>query len=84
MIAQKHGIDTACVHTVKDLFKKMRKDSSLQDEMTFLHQTIPIFKGPLKHATWIYDIRIIVQKKFKIEICKCCLVLSYIHVILMS
>ena len=49
-IIAKHGIDTAWVHTAEDLFKKMRKDSNLQDEMKFLHHSIPIFKGPLKHA----------------------------------
>ena len=61
-------MDTGCVHTVEDLFTKMRKDSSLQDEMTLLHQTIRIFKHPLKHATWIHGIRMNVQKKFKIKI----------------
>ena len=67
-ITQKHGIGTACVHTAKNFFKKMRKVSSWQDKMTFLHQAIPIFKGPLKHATWIHDIRMNVQEKFKIKI----------------
>ena len=67
-IAQKHVIDMAWLHTAEDLFKKMRKDSSLQDEMTFLHQVIPIFKGLLKHATLIYDIRMNVQERFKIKI----------------
>ena len=62
------NMDTGCVHTVEDLFTKMRKDSSLQDEMTLLHQTIRIFKHPLKHATWIHGIRMNVQKKFKIKI----------------
>ena len=42
-ISEKHGIDTACVYTSEDLFKKMRKDSNLQDEMKFLHHAIPIF-----------------------------------------
>ena len=32
-ITQKHGINTACIHTAKDLFKKMRKDFSLWDKM---------------------------------------------------
>ena len=67
-MAQKHEIDTACLHTAKDLFKKMRNNSSLQDKMTFLHQVIPIFKGLLKHATWIHDIRMNVHEKFKIKI----------------
>ena len=35
MITHKHGIDTACVHTADDLFKKMREDSSIQDEKCF-------------------------------------------------
>ena len=51
MITQKHGIDTACVHTAENLFRKMRKDSNQHDEMKILHHAIPIFKGPLKHAT---------------------------------
>ena len=67
-IAWKHGINTACAHTAKDLFKKMWNDSSQQDEMRFLHQAILIFKGPLKHATWIHDIRMNVQEKFNIKI----------------
>ena len=67
-IAEKHGIDIACLHAAKDLFKKMRKDSNLQNEMKFLHHAILIFKGPLKHATWIHDIRMNVQEKFKIRI----------------
>ena len=46
-VAEKYGIDSACVHTVEDSFKKMRKDYNIQDEMTFLHHAIPIFKGPL-------------------------------------
>ena len=62
MITQKHGIDTACVCIAEVLFKKMRKDSNLQDEMTFFHHAIPIFKGRLKHATWIHDIRMNMQK----------------------
>ena len=61
-IAQKRGINIAYVHTAKDLFKKMWKDSSLRDKMTFLHRAIPIFKGPLKHATWIHDVKINVKK----------------------
>ena len=68
MITQKHGIDTACVHIAKDLFKKMRKDSNLKDEMMFLHHAISIFKGPLRHAMWIHDIRMNVQDNFKISI----------------
>ena len=67
MIAQKHCIDTACVHTARDSFKKMKKESNLQDKMKFLHHAIPIFKGQLKHATWILDIRMNVQEKFKIR-----------------
>ena len=67
-ITQKCGINVACVHTAKDLFKKRRKDSSLHDKMTFLHQATPIFKAPLMHTTWIHDIRMNVQKKFKIKI----------------
>ena len=50
-IAQKDGIDTACVHTTEDLLKNIRKYSNLQDEMMILHHAIPIFKEPLKHAT---------------------------------
>ena len=57
IITQLHGIDTACVLTEEDLFKKIRKDSNLHDKMMILHHAIPIFKGPLKYATWIYDIR---------------------------
>ena len=68
MIVQKHGIDTVCLHIAKDLFKNMTKDSSLQGKMTFLHQAIPIFNGPLKHSTWINDIRMNVQEKFEIRI----------------
>ena len=34
----------------------------------FSHHAIPIFKRPLKHATWIYDIRMNVQEKFKTRI----------------
>ena len=30
-------INTAYVHTAKDLFKQMRKDSQLQDEIKFLY-----------------------------------------------
>ena len=67
-IAQKHGIDTACVHTAKDLLKKIGKDSNLQDKMEFLHHAVSIFKGPLKHATWIHDIKMNVQEKFEIKI----------------
>ena len=67
-IIKKHGIDTTCVQTAEDLFKTMRKDSNLQDEMKFLHHEIPIFKGPLKHAIWIHDIRMNAQQKFKIRI----------------
>ena len=47
IIAEKHDIDTACVHTALDLFKKIRKDSNLQDGMKCLHHSIPIFKEPL-------------------------------------
>ena len=68
MISQKYSIDTACVHTAEDLFKKMKKDSNLQDEMKFLHHAISIFKGPLKNVTWIHNIRMNVQKKCKIRI----------------
>ena len=67
-IAQTYDIDTACVHTAEDLFKKMRKDSNLNDEMKFLHHAISIFKGPLKHTKCIHDIRMNVQEKFKIRI----------------
>ena len=67
-IAEKHGIDTACVHNVEDVLKKMRKGSNLQDEMKLLHDAISIFKGPLKQSTWIHDIRMNVQEKFKIRI----------------
>ena len=35
--------------------------------MMFLHHAIPIFKGPLKHATWIHDIKMNVEEKFKIK-----------------
>ena len=34
-IAEKYGIDTTCVYSAEELFKKMRKDSNLQDEMKF-------------------------------------------------
>ena len=68
MIAQKNGINTTCIHTAKDSFKKMKKDSNLQDEMKFSQHAIPIFKEPLKHATWINDIRMNVQEKFTIRI----------------
>ena len=47
-LAEKQGIDTACLYTVEDLFKNMKKDSNLQDEIKFLHHAIPTFKGPLK------------------------------------
>ena len=50
---------------VEDLLKKRRKDSNLQDKMTFLHDVIPIFKGPRKNETWIYDIRMNMQKNFQ-------------------
>ena len=36
MIIQKHGIDTAYVHTMEDTLKKMRKDSSQQDKTKLL------------------------------------------------
>ena len=36
--------------------------------MTFLHQAVPIFKGQLKAATWVHDIRMNVQEKIKINI----------------
>ena len=65
-ITENHCIDAACIHTSEDLFKKMRKASNLEDKMKCLHHAIPIFKGPLKHASWIYYIRINVQEKFKI------------------
>ena len=69
-ITEKHGIDTACVHTTEDLFKKMRKDSNPHGEMKFLHHSILIFKGSLKHETWIHNINMNVQEKFKIRIVK--------------
>ena len=84
MIAPKHGIDTACVLNAEDLFKKMRKDSNLQDERKFLHHAFPIFKGPLKHATWIHDIRIKVQEKIKIRIVQVSFSSELLHVILRS
>ena len=67
-ITEKHGNDTASVYTAQDLFKKMRKDSNLQCEMPFLHHALLVFKEPLKHATWIHDIRMNVQENFKIKI----------------
>ena len=36
--------------------------------MTVLHHVILIFKGPLKHAMWIHDVRMNVQEKSKIKI----------------
>ena len=69
-ITQKHGIDTTCVHTADDVFKQMRKDSNLEYEMKFLHQAIPIFKGPVQHTTWIHDIRMNVQKNPKPCLCE--------------
>ena len=46
----------------------MRKDSNIHDEMKFLNHTIPTFKGPIQHATWIHDTRMNVKEKFKIRI----------------
>ena len=46
-VLEKQGIDTAYVHTAEDLFKKMRKDSNLQDEIKLLQHAIPIFKETL-------------------------------------
>ena len=36
--------------------------------MKFLHHAIQIFKDPLKHTTWIHDIRMNVQEKLNIRI----------------
>ena len=49
--AENKDIDTTQVHSAKELFRKIRKYSYLQDEMKFLHQ---IFKGQLPNATWIH------------------------------
>ena len=67
IITKKHGIDTTCVHTAEDVFKKIKNNSNLQDETKFLHHAIQIFKGSLIHATWIHDIRMNVQEKFSIK-----------------
>ena len=50
------------------LFKKMMKDSNLQGEVKFQHNSIQIFIGPLKNATWTHDSRMNVQEQFKIRI----------------
>ena len=63
IIAENYGIDTTCMHTVKDLFKKMRIDLNLQDEIKFLCYATQVFKKPLKYATWIHNIRVNVQEK---------------------
>ena len=67
-ITEKHVIDTECEHTAEDLLKKIRKDSNVKDEIKFLHQSIPILKGSVKHSTWIHDIRMNVQEKFESDI----------------
>ena len=46
----------------------MSEDSYLQDEIKFLHHIIPIFKRPLKNATWTYAMRMNGQETFEIRI----------------
>ena len=46
----------------------MRKKSNLQDEMKFLNVAISTLKGPLKHVTWIHEIRMNMQVKLMIRI----------------
>ena len=77
--AKNQDIDINCIHTAEDLFKKMRNDSSLQDEMKVLHHEIPIFKGPIKYATWLH-VKTNVEKRSKSKLFKCHLVLSNISV----
>ena len=57
----------------------IQKDEE-REEIKLLYQVFQIFAGPLKHATWIHDIKMNVQEKLKIRIvqmsfspalCKC-------------
>ena len=68
------------MYTLQNLFQKNEESSNLQAGMKFLHHATPIFKGPLKHATWTYDMRNecarkvqdkIVQKSFSPELYIC-------------
>ena len=67
-LAEVQGIDTTCVHSAEELFKKMRKNSHMWHQLQFFHHAIPIFNTPLKNATWFHEISMSAKENFKIII----------------
>ena len=59
ILAEKQGISTTFVHTAKDLFKKMSKDSNLHNDMKFC---IMQSQFSSKIAKWIHDIKMILHE----------------------